>query len=83
MWIRTQNKKELVEVQRVNVARIFGDKKKKAILWGYTTARSLFSEGRVELGKYSSEEAAIAEMDRIEEYLVTNSIGVYQINNEE
>ena len=46
MWIRSQDKKELVKVIRVYTSRIFGDKKGKYILWGQFSGTNLFGENK-------------------------------------
>lgn len=83
MWIRAQNKKELVNVIKVEIASIFGDKRNKAIVWGRFVSDSIFSSTRVLLGMYSSMEDAIAEIDEIEKCILNNPNGVYTMKSNE
>ena len=83
MWIRTQNKKELVDVIKVEIASIWGDKRNKAIIWGRFAADGIFSSNRVSLGMYSTMEDAIAEIDEIEKYILNNPNGVYTMKSNE
>lgn len=77
MWIRTQNKKELVNVIKVEITSIFGDKRNKAIVWGRFAPTGIFSSNGVQLGMYSTMEEAIAEIDEIEKCIINNPNGVY------
>lgn len=77
MWIRTQNKKELVNVIKVEITSVFGDKKRKAIVWGRFAPEGIFSSNGVQLGVYSTMEEAIAEIDEIEKCIINNPNGVY------
>lgn len=81
MWIRTQNKRELVNVIKVEIASIFGDKRNKVIVWGRFASDSIFSSNRVSLGMYSTMEDAIAEIDAIEKCILNNPNGVYTMKS--
>lgn len=81
MWIRTQEKKELVNVIKVEVARIFGDKNNKAIIWGRFAPSSLFSSNRVYLGSYSTVDEALNELNEIEKSIIENPKGVYHMRS--
>ena len=83
MWIRTQNKKELVNVIKFEIASIFGDKRNKAIIWGRFAPDGIFSSNRVLLGMYSTTENAIAEIDEIQKCILNNPNGVYIIKSNE
>jgi len=80
MWIRTQGKKELVNIIKVDIARIFGDKNNKAIIWGRFAPSSLFSSNRVYLGSYSTVDEAIKEINEIENNILENPKGVYHMS---
>ena len=77
MWIRTQEKKELVNVIKVE---IFGDKNGKAVIWGQSTSENLFSTNRVYLGSYSTVDEAIKEINEIENNILENPKGVYHMS---
>lgn len=81
MWIRTQNKRELVNVIKVEIASIFGDKRNKVIVWGRFAPDGIFSSNRVSLGMYSTMEDAIAEIDAIEKCILNNPNGVYTMKS--
>ena len=81
MWIRTQNKRELVNVIKVEIASIFGDKRNKVIVWGKFAPDGIFSSNRVSLGMYSTMEDAIAEIDAIEKCILNNPNGVYTMKS--
>ena len=81
MWIRTQNKRELVNVIKFEIASIFGDKRNKVIVWGRFASDSIFSSNRVSLGMYSTMEDAIAEIDAIEKCILNNPNGVYTMKS--
>ena len=83
MWIRTQNKKELVDVSKVEIASVFGDKKNKVIIWGRFAADGIFSSNRVSLGMYPTMEDAITEIDQIEKCILNNPNGVYTMKSNE
>ena len=83
MWIRTQNKKELVNVIKVEIASIWGDKRNKAIVWGRFASDGIYSSNRVSLGMYSTMEDAIAEIDAIEKCILNNPNGVYTMKSNE
>ena len=80
MWIRTQGKKELVNIIKVEIARIFGDKNNKAIIWGQCTSEKLFSTNKVSLGSYSTVDEAIKEINEIEKNIIENPKGVYHMS---
>lgn len=79
MWIRTQSKKELVNVFKVDISSIIGDKRNKVLLWGIFAPNSLFSSNRTVLGMYPTVEDAIAEIDEIEKCIINNPNGVYKM----
>ncbi|MGG7099107.1 hypothetical protein [Clostridium sardiniense] len=65
MWIKTQDKKKLVEVTKVELQKAIGSKYKCAII-GTLKNSSFFSSEIIELGKYSSLEDANIELKNIE-----------------
>ncbi|WP_312459386.1 hypothetical protein [Proteiniclasticum sp.] len=79
MWIRSQDKKELVKVIRVYTSRIFGDKKGKYILWGQFSGTNLFGENKTTLGIYPTEERLQEELALIESALKENPEGFYEM----
>lgn len=83
MWIRTQDRKELVNVIKVKVASISGDKRNKAIIWGRFAPDGIFSSNSVSLGMYSTMEDAITEINEIEKCILSNPNGVYIMKSNE
>lgn len=83
MWIRTQNKKELVNVIKVEIASILGNKRNKVIVWDRFAPDGIFSSNKVSLGMYSTMEDAIAEIDEIEKCILNNPNGVYTMKSNE
>lgn len=83
MWIRTQNKKELVNVLKVEISSVFGDKRNKVVVWGRFAPEGLFSSNRVSLGMYSTMEDAIIEINEIEKGILSNPDGVYNMKSNE
>ncbi|MBP9921361.1 MAG: hypothetical protein KBF03_05355 [Proteiniclasticum sp.] len=79
MWIRSQDKNELVKVIRVHTSRIFGDKKGKYILWGQFSGTNLFGENKTTLGIYPTEERLQEELALIESALKENPEGFYEM----
>lgn len=83
MWIRTQNKKELIDIIKVEIKPIYGDKLNKAIVSGRFAAESIFYSNSVTLGMYPTMEDAIAEIDKIEKCILNNPNGVYTMKSNE
>ncbi|WP_125154871.1 hypothetical protein [Clostridium rectalis] len=81
MWIRTQDKKQLVKIIKVQIGPILGDKKNKVNIWGQFAPAGLFSSNKVLLGMYPTNEKAIEEIDRIEESIISNPKGVYNMSS--
>lgn len=71
MWIRTQDRKKLVEVKSIELNKVFGGKYKYAVI-GRTDDKGFFSNDLFELGKYFSFEDAKRELDEIEKFMVEN-----------
>lgn len=83
MWIRTQSKKELVNVIKVSVSSILGDKRNKVIVWGHYAPETLLSSNRTSLGMYPTMEEAIIQIDEIEKHILANTNGVYDMKTNE
>ena len=83
MWIRTQDRKGLVNVIKVEVASIIEGKKNKAIIWGRFAPDGIFSSNKVSLGMYSTMEDAITEINEIEKCILNNPNGVYIMKSNE
>ena len=81
MWIRTQNKRELVNVIKVEIASNFGDKKNKAAVVGRFAPGGFFTSNTILLGLYPTKEDAIAEIDAIEKCILNNPNGVYTMKS--
>ena len=79
MWIRTQDKKELVNVNRVFISKIFGDRNNNAAIWGEFKRNSIFSENKILLGRYATIDDAIKEIDEIQKCITENLNNTYQM----
>ncbi|WP_338631943.1 hypothetical protein [Clostridium baratii] len=71
MWIKTQDGKKIIEVNAVELNKVFGGKYKYGII-GRIYNRGFFSIDVVELGKYFSFEDAKRELDEIENFIAEN-----------
>lgn len=78
MWIRTQDKKELVDLKRFSVYRpiIIGGKKKDPtfVINGHFSSTTV-----IEVGKYFTQEEALLELDNIHKYMLENPNGIYEV----
>ena len=83
MWIRTQDKKELVNVIKVEITHFIRKKRNKVVVWGRFGPEGLLSSNGVSLGIYSTMEDAISEIDEIEKCILNNPNGVYTMKSNE
>lgn len=83
MWVRTQDKKALVNIIGVEISSIFGYKRKGVVVWGRFAPQGLFSSNGISLGIYSTMDDAIAEIDEIEKCILNNPNGVYTMKSSE
>ena len=77
MWIRSQDKKQLVKCTSFSLAKNWGGKKKSAIV-GSVSNVSWWGKDVV-LGLYDTQEIALNELTRIQMELVNNS-DIYEMN---
>ncbi|BAX82138.1 hypothetical protein [Labilibaculum antarcticum] len=78
MWIRSQDKKQLIQIASLLITRNFGGKLKFAII-GSIAGASIFSNSQI-VGLYKTKTEALQELDIIQKYLETGDTGVYQVN---
>jgi hypothetical protein len=78
MWIRTQDKKQLMQIASFSITRNFGGKLKFALAGGIAGA-SVISNIKI-VGLYKTKPEALQELDIIQQYLESSDTGVYQIN---
>lgn len=78
MWVRTQDKRILVNIIRFNVKNIYGGDKKAAICGEYEK-KSLFGDNYIILGKYNTMDNAIEELNEIEKHITHKSNEVYSM----
>ena len=83
MWVRTQDKKALVNIIGVEISSIFGYKRKGVVVWGRFAPQGLFYSKGISLGIYSTMDDAIAEIDEIEKCILNNPNGVYTMKSSE
>jgi len=65
MWVRSQDKKELIDVTRFSVSKNSFSKDKAAIV-GYYGGSSTLEGNAVIIGNYADQEEASRELDRIQ-----------------
>ncbi len=78
MWVRTQDKKQMLQVNSFSIARNYGGKRKFALM-GTIATSSLFGSQSTILGSYTTEYDAIQELDSIQNYHQEGHEGVYQV----
>lgn len=78
MWIRTQDKEQLLQVSNFSLTKNLGGKKKFALV-GILVGNSFFGGQKV-LGLYETKSKAIKELDGIQEYLESSNEKTYQMN---
>lgn len=64
MWVRSQDKKELVKCLAFSVTKNFGGKKKNAII-GYVS-NGIWGRREVILGLYETKELALDELSKLQ-----------------
>lgn len=77
MWIRSQNKKQLVKCTSFSLARNFGGRKKSAIVG--TVSNASWWGKEVVLGLYDTKETALNELTSLQKELVNNT-DLYEMN---
>ncbi len=77
MWIRSQDKKQLVKCTSFSLARNWGSKKKSAIVG--TVSNASWWGKEVVLGLYDTKEIALNELTRLQTELVKNT-EIYEMN---
>ncbi|WP_372644858.1 hypothetical protein [Ancylomarina sp.] len=75
MWIRTQDKEQLIQTSSFSITRNYGGKLKFAIVGSIAGTSSV----KV-VGYYKTKTEALQEIDIIQKYLETGDTGVYQVN---
>ena len=78
MIIRTQNKKDIVDVIRVSISHKLGIVNKVVII-GYYRSIALLFNNTVTLGIYN-EKDAMEEMDKIHSFFIGNPNSIYQMS---
>ncbi|MFD2516009.1 hypothetical protein ACFSRY_19205 [Pontibacter locisalis] len=77
MWVRSQDRKQLVKCTSFSLARNWGGKKKSAIVGSVLNASWWGKD--VVLGLYDTKEIALDELTRLQTELVNNSY-IYEMN---
>lgn len=78
MWIRTQDKEQLLQVGNFSLARNYGGKNKFALM-GIIVVNNFFGSQKI-LGLYKAKSEAIQELDRIQKCLVDCEQEIYQVS---
>ena len=81
MWIRTQDKKELVNVIKVYISNLQIGKNSTVSILGDLATNRLFSSNTIFLGKYPTMTEALHELDEIEKSITNNPNGVYHMQD--
>lgn len=79
LWIRTQDKQELLQVANFSIQRNYGGKKKYALVGTLVVNTLFFNQAKI-LGFYKTKPEAIQELNRIQKYLEDSDQEVYQVN---
>jgi hypothetical protein len=77
MWVRSQNKKVLLECTSFSVTKNFGGKKKGAIIG--STSNGFWGNKDIVLGLYDTEEIAVSELTRLQTELI-NEVKIYEMS---
>lgn len=77
MWIRSQDKKQLVKCTSFSLARNWGGKQKSAIVG--TVSNASWWRKEVVLGLYDTKELALNELTNVQTELVNNT-DIYDMN---
>lgn len=77
MLVRTQSRESLVEVVHIYVSDMVGEK--SVYVFGTCAGHGAFSGSKITLGIYPTKEAALNEIDKIEEFFKTNPTGIYRM----
>lgn len=78
MWIKSQDKKTLVNVKNVSSIGIFADDAVGTICIGVTV-----DESALDLGFYNTEQEAMRVLDEIETYVAYAGVNVYKMPSRE
>lgn len=78
MWIRTQDKEQLLQITNFSVVRNYGGKDKFALL-GIIFGKSYRSQSKI-LGLYKTKLEAIQELDSIQKCIASNDKEIYQVS---
>lgn len=77
MWVRSQDKKQILNVTGLAVGKVFGGKKKGTIT-AHLQSSSVLESGMFILAQYDTVEDAMREMDRFEEHLEDESSKIFK-----
>lgn len=78
MIIRTQSRESIAEISHVFISEMMGEK--SYYIFGMCTERGVFSGSKITLGIYPSKEAALKELDSLENYFLEKPKGIYRMN---
>ena len=77
MWVRSQNKKILGDYHLFTIPTAIGTKKRH--IAGKRSYDGFFNSNDDILGEYDSLDIAIEELNKLQEALINNSSGVYEM----
>ena len=73
MWIRTQDKKQLINISSISITRNYGGRNRFALI------AMIINQSKV-VGFYRSEFDALQELDNIQKHLDNGKTEVYQVS---
>jgi len=78
MWIRSQDRKQILRVNGLGITKVFGGKKKGVII-AYTNSPSLLDASNSVVAQYDTEDEAMMELNRFEEHLVEAPNSIFNL----
>ena len=81
MWIRTQDKKELVNVIKVYISNLQIGKNSKVSILGDLATNRIFSSNTISLGQYPTMTEALHELHEIETSIINIPNSVYHMQD--
>ncbi|RKQ32671.1 hypothetical protein [Oceanobacillus halophilus] len=77
MWVRSQNKKELINCASFSITRNIGGKKKSAVIG--SISNGIWGRKDIVLGLYDTNDNAFDELSKLQAALNNNAV-VYEMN---
>lgn len=78
MWIRSQDKRQVLQVSGLGLSKVFGGKKKGTII-AFMNSSSVLDSSNSIVAQYETVEDALAELNRFEEHLEESTNSVFKL----